>query len=40
MECIQGGELFDHIKDYDISGNNITLICNREGGGSHCILGP
>ena len=20
MECIQGGELFDHIKDYEVSG--------------------
>ena len=26
MECIQGGELFDHIKDYDVSEKEAALI--------------
>lgn len=26
MECMQGGELFDHIKDYEITEREAALI--------------
>lgn len=29
MECIQGGELFDHIKDYEITEKEACLIVSQ-----------
>jgi hypothetical protein len=42
MECIQGGELFDHIKDYEINGKtNFLLIKHyRKRSSLDCTLDP
>lgn len=38
MECVEGGELFEHIKNYEISGIYFLLTCYRKGSSDDNLL--